>query len=59
MVDLLTLRMRNMWSRQGLTSSLNCPAILLLEFQPTGNESPIALPWAHIDGGTHISLALG
>ena len=44
--DLLTSRMRNMWSGQGPVSSLNCSAILVLEFQSTGNESPIALPWA-------------
>ena len=34
-----------MWSGQGPASSLNCPAILLLEFQSIGNESPITLPW--------------
>ena len=27
---------------QGPASSLNCPAILILEYQSTGNESPIA-----------------
>ena len=42
--DLLTLRMRNMWSGQGLASSLKCPAILILEFQSIENESPITLP---------------
>ena len=42
---LLILRMRNMWSAQGPGSSLNCPAILILEFQSIGNESPIALLW--------------
>ena len=41
---LLTSRIRNMWSEQGPAFSLNCPAILILEFQSTGNESPIALP---------------
>ena len=30
---------------QGLVSSFNCPAILILEFQSIGNESSIALPW--------------
>ena len=40
---LLTLGRRNMWSGQGPTSSLNCPAVLL-EFQSIGNESPITLP---------------
>ena len=39
---LLTLGRRNMWSGQGRTSSLNCPAILF-EFQSIGNESPITL----------------
>ena len=29
---------------QGPVSSLNCPAILILEFQSMGNESSIALP---------------
>ena len=43
--DLLTSRMRNMWSGQGPVSSLNCSAILVLEFQSTGNESLITLPW--------------
>ena len=38
-------------SGQGAASSLNCPAILVLENQSTGNESPIAYPgW----GGTHL-----
>ena len=40
--------MRNTWSLlsgQGLTSSLNCLAIDILEFQFAGDESPIALPW--------------
>ena len=40
---LLTSGMRNMWSEEGPASSLNCPAILVLEFWPSGNESPIAL----------------
>ena len=39
------LKMRTMWSVQGPASSLNCPAILVLEFQAIGNESPIALLW--------------
>ena len=42
---LLTSRMRNMWSGQGPASPLNCLAILILEFQSTGTESPIALLW--------------
>ena len=40
---LLTSRMRNMWSGRGPASSLKCSAILLLEFQSTGNESPVTL----------------
>ena len=32
------------WSRHGLASSLNCPDILVLEFQSTGNESLFTLP---------------
>ena len=36
--------MGDMWSGQGPISSLNCPAILLLEFQSIESESPIALP---------------
>ena len=39
---------RNMWSGQGPPSSLNCPAILILEFRSTGNESRIVLPWAEM-----------
>ena len=38
---LLTLRMKKMWSEQGPVSSLNCPDVLILEFQSTGNESPM------------------
>ena len=41
---LLTSRTRNMWSRQGPASSLNHPAVLVLEFQSIGDASPIALP---------------
>ena len=44
MCGLLTLGMRDMWSRHGPASSLNYPAILVLE--SIENESPIALPWA-------------
>ena len=40
---LLSSRMRNMCSAQGPAFSLNCPASLVLEFQSTGNESPITL----------------
>ena len=50
---LLTLKMRNKWSGQGLTISLNWPAVLILKFQSVGNESPIALPWG---GGGGIYL---
>ena len=49
----LTLRMRNMWSGQGPAFSLICPAVLTLEFQSTGNESQIILPW----GGAHLPPA--
>ena len=42
---LLTLRMRNMSSGQGPTSSFNCPAVLTSEFWSKGSESPIALLW--------------
>ena len=42
---LLTWKMREMWPEQGPASCLNCPALLVLEFQFTGNESPIVLPW--------------
>ena len=42
---LQTSGMRNMWSEEGPASSLNCPAILVLEFWPSGNEFPMALPW--------------
>ena len=44
----LTWRMRNTWSLlsgQGPASSLNCPAIDILEFQLAGDDSPIALHW--------------
>ena len=41
---LLTSGTRNMWYGQGQASSLNCPAILCLEFQSIGNESPIFDP---------------
>lgn len=34
--SLLILITRNMWSGQGPESSLNCPAIVVLEFQSTG-----------------------
>ena len=40
---LLTSKIRNTWPGQGSTSSLNCPDILVLEFQFTGNISPITL----------------
>ena len=42
--DLLTLRLRIIWSGQGPASSLNYPAILILVFQSIGSEFPIALP---------------
>ena len=37
--------MGNMWSGQGTASSLNFPAILLVEFWLIENESSVALPW--------------
>ena len=40
---LLTSKMRNMCSGKGLPSSLSCLAILVLEFQSTGDESPVGL----------------
>ena len=43
------------WSGQGPASSLNCSAILVLEFRSTGNESPVALPWVGGDGGASTS----
>ena len=50
--DLLTLGTRNMWFGQGPASSLNCPVILVLEFQSIGNASPIVLPWAERGAST-------
>ena len=40
--NLLSSRMRNMWSGQGPAPSLTCPVILILEFWSTGNKSSIA-----------------
>ena len=40
----MTLGMRNIQSVQGPASSLNCPAILVLEFWSMDNESPTAFP---------------
>ena len=39
------MRMRNMWSGKGPASSLNCPAILVLELWFIGSESPVTLSW--------------
>ena len=36
---------RNMWCGQDPASSLNCSAILMLEFRSMRSESPIVLPW--------------
>ena len=47
---LLTLEKTDTRSEQGPASSLNCPAILVLEFQAIGNESPIALLWGRRRG---------
>ena len=54
---LLTWRMREMWPGQGPASCLNCPAILVLEFQFTENESPIVLPWQWGGGGIYLPPA--
>lgn len=48
--DLLTSRTRSMWSGLGPAFSLNCPAVLVLEFWAIGNESPIALSCGLGDG---------
>ena len=44
MFDQGCLRIRNMWSGQGPAFSLNCSAILVLEFWCIGSESPVTLP---------------
>ena len=49
---LLTLRMRNLWSGQGLASSLNCLAMLVIDCQSIGSERPITLPWAGRESAT-------
>ena len=41
-----------MWSGQGPASSFNCPAVSVLEFQSTGNESLIPLLWE--EGGIYL-----
>ena len=51
-----TLRMRNMWSAKGPASSLNCPAILVLELWFKGNKSPVTLPWGWGGGREGIYL---
>ena len=55
---LLTARMKNMWSGWGPASSFNCPAILDLEFQSTGSESQIALPWGEERGSSTSCLKM-
>ena len=55
----LTLGMRNMWSGQSSAFSLNCPALLVLEFQAIEKESPIALPRGALPPASepqHLSL---
>ena len=42
---LLISRRRNMWSGQGPASSLNCPAVVILDFWSIENESPTTLAW--------------
>ena len=47
-LGLLTSGMRKMWSLlsgQGPSSSLDCPAVLILEYQSRRKESPSAFPW--------------
>ena len=41
---LLTSGTRNMWSGQGRAPSLNCPAILYLEFQSKGMNLQLFCP---------------
>ena len=55
---LLTSRMKNMWSGWGPASSFNCPAILDLEFQSTGTEPQIALPWGEGRGSSTSYLKM-
>ena len=55
---LLTLGMRNMWSGQGSASSLNCPAILVLKFWSTRNESPIVLCWGQEEEASTSCLTI-
>lgn len=40
---LLISRKRNMWFGQEPSSTLNCPAVLVLEFLSMGNGSPVTL----------------
>lgn len=47
----MTSGMRSMQSGQGPAFFFNCPAVLLLEFWSTRNESSIALPWQGAEGG--------
>ena len=44
MCGLGCLHIRNMWSGQGPAFSLNCSAIIVLEFHSIGKESPVTLP---------------
>jgi len=44
-------------SVQGSASSLNCPAIPVLEFRSIENESQVVLPWVG-GGGVHLPPAL-
>lgn len=47
---LLIARMRNMWFGQGPSSTLNCPAVLVLELLSMGNDSPITLLGLGVSG---------
>ena len=52
----LAFGMRNTWYVQASASSLNCPAILVLEFLSIENESPIALSWgAHLPPASNLT----
>lgn len=47
---LLIARTRNMWFGQGPSSTLNCPAVLVLELLSMGNDSPITLLGLGVSG---------
>ena len=47
-----------MWSGQGSASSLKCPAILVLKFWSTRNESPIVLCWGQEEEASTSCLTI-